>query len=288
MSIDHEGGKVHRLKSPVTRFPAACCWGEKAKAVGRGMGQELASLGINLNFAPVLDIHSEESNPIIGDRAFAKTASDVSTSAKQFLKAMEAEGVMGCGKHFPGHGDTRTDSHLELPVLDWSIEELTERELVPFKDLIEAGLKMLMTAHVLYPKLDPDNPATLSKKIITDFLREQLNYKGTVISDALEMKALKQEERVENIRKALNAGVDFLLMAQSENSLPVLEALEAANKISKHPQKITADLDLSKERIDQWLLELNSKAGTKVSIEDCSKNNQELCAEILRKSGSSA
>jgi len=280
VSIDHEGGKVHRLREPVTKFPAACCWGEDAANVGQGMGKELSAIGFNLNFAPVLDIHSEESNPIIGERAFGTSAEEVGQRAAQFLAAMEAEGVKGCGKHFPGHGDTRTDSHLELPVLDWTLEELREREIFPFKKLIEGGIGMLMTAHVLYPALDSENPATLSHTILQTLLREELGFEGLVISDALEMKALRQEERNSNILRAVNAGVDLLLMAQSEDSMPVLEALEAVSYLEENRNQISVDLNASCLRIANWLSKLPEKESRSTSLEQCASESSELCQKL--------
>ncbi len=226
LAVDHEGGRVHRFPAPVTRFPAACKWRDSSAAVGTAMGRELRALGFNLAFAPVLDVHSEKTNPVIGERAFAETPDEVSRFAGPFIRALEAEGVVGCGKHFPGHGRTTTDSHHELPVLNIDKAELERVELEPFKRAIAAGLRMIMTAHVHYPQIDAEYPATLSEIILTDLLRGGLGFGGVVISDDLEMKALSSRSVEENGLTALLAGVDLLLVAHNNTVLPLEDALK--------------------------------------------------------------
>jgi len=243
ISIDHEGGKVFRLPSPATKFPAAENWTGNVSAVARAMGRELHSLGINLNFAPVADIHSEPTNPIIGARAFSSEPQSVAADAIHFLRALEAQGVAGCAKHFPGHGATTKDSHLELPVVSVDRSTLDRRELLPFRALIAENIKLIMTAHVIYPALDPQFPATISKKILTDLLRVELGYEGAVISDALEMKALSTIPQHELIEQALVAGVDLLLLGQSDLSSPVLIA---ANLAEGFVQKLSQSSELTK------------------------------------------
>src|SRR5580692_5141208 len=165
IAIDHEGGRVCRTPPPITRYASAAWWGETARGVGEGMGRELASLGLNLNFAPVLDINSNPANPVIGERAFGRTPGEVISAALPFIEGMESHGVMACGKHFPGHGDTEVGSHYELPVLDLSPEELAARELKPFVAAIRAGIEMIMTSHIVFTTIDKENPATLSRKL---------------------------------------------------------------------------------------------------------------------------
>lgn len=228
ISIDHEGGRVHRFIEPMTRFPAARKWGQYTKEVARAMALELGSLGFNLNYAPVADIHSEEKNPVIGDRAFANDPQEVGELAVEFFKEQEKNFVLACAKHFPGHGATVTDSHLELPRLDLNEEKLDARELIPFKKLIAEGISLIMTAHVIYPQIDTENPATLSPKIITDILRNTLNYKAVVITDDLEMKALDRLTPQQKAIKAITAGVDILLEANP----PDLPALNVAGEMA--------------------------------------------------------
>ena len=218
VSIDHEGGSVMRLGPPFTQFGPAACVGragtsDLAFAVGSAMGAELASIGIDIDFAPVLDVHSNPRNPIIGERAFATAPADVARLAVAFQRGLHAGGLLACGKHFPGHGDTDCDSHKELPIVRRSRGELEACELAPFRAAIAASMPMLMTAHVLYPALDEAHPATLSRTILEDLLRRQLDFRGVVVSDDLEMHAVSSHHRVEDAAlAALRAGVDWLLI----------------------------------------------------------------------------
>ncbi len=214
ISVDHEGGRVFRLPAPFTSIPTAREIGRQFLEdqrtastnsssssstspkpslpfrIGSLMGHELKEVGFNLNFAPVLDVDTHPTNPIIGDRAFSRDPSVVSEVALQMIEGLRSESVIPCGKHFPGHGDTSLDSHLDLPVVDQPLKRLQSIEFVPFQAAIQANIEMLMTAHVVYPALDPEHPATLSKKIITDVLRIQMDYNGVIISDDFNMKAI--------------------------------------------------------------------------------------------------
>lgn len=231
VSIDHEGGLVHRLPAPITHFSPARDYSGNASEVGIKMGCELKSLGVNLNFAPVLDIHSEEKNPIIGARAYGTSASEVIKASLAFKNAQEKEGVIACGKHFPGHGATTCDSHLELPVLDISNDLLNERELAPFKAFIDDGAKLIMSAHILFPALDKKYPATLSRTILTELLRNELGFAGCIVTDDLEMKALAKYSRKEIGTLALNAGADLLLVANAHDKEIVSHAVEMAEGV---------------------------------------------------------
>ncbi|QPC94407.1 glycoside hydrolase family 3 protein [Mesorhizobium sp. INR15] len=211
--IDHEGGGVLRPPLPITPFAYARRWKEQAADVGRAMGTELASLGFNVNFAPVLDVNSNADNPVIGQRAFGATPSEVSAAARPFLEAMQAAGVLGCPKHFPGHGDTSVDSHYGLPVVDIDAATFRSRELAPFRDLADADARMIMTAHIVFPQIDPGTPATMSKVMLQDILRRELGFKGVVVSDDLGMAAISSMlDRPETSIKLANAGCDLLCM----------------------------------------------------------------------------
>jgi len=213
IGIDHEGGRVTRTPAPITRFAYAARWPQQAAAVGRAMGVELASLGVNLNFAPVLDIHSNPANPVIGNRSFGTTGEVVTAAALAFMHAMQAEKVLACGKHFPGHGDTDTDSHRELPVLTRDLDGLRVRELPPFRAAIEAGIPMIMTSHLLLPKLDPTEPVTLSRKFGQEILRGELGYKGVVVSDDIGMQAVsKMFDDPTAAARLLLAGTDLMMV----------------------------------------------------------------------------
>lgn len=238
LAIDHEGGRVQRLKAPLTVWPRM----ERlrphppalAEQVGRAMAVELAALGLNVNFAPVLDVNSNPQNPIIGDRAFGETAAAVSARALAFLRGLESHGgLRGCGKHFPGHGDTETDSHLTLPVVRRDEAALRAVELAPFADAVRAGIGMLMTAHVVYPAVD-SRPATLSRRWLTEILRGELGFSGVIVSDDLDMSAVTAEQLglpddSEVVVEALLAGCDAFLFCRDADRLQRAEAaLQAA------------------------------------------------------------
>ncbi len=213
VAIDHEGGRVCRTPAPITRFSYAARWAHSAAGVGAAMGRELASLGINLNFAPVLDIHSNPANPVIGARSFAATAQGVTDSALAFMAAMQGEGVLACGKHFPGHGDTDTDSHHELPVLHRELEGLRARELKPFEAAIRAGIAMMMTSHMLLPEIDPTQPVTLSRRFNHELLRDELGFEGVVVSDDIGMRAVSHIfDDPSAAGRLLQAGADMMMV----------------------------------------------------------------------------
>lgn len=234
IAVDQEGGLVQRLKAPrIPEVPAFAPMGRcgelldlpQLEALGSVMGQQLRALGFNLDFAPVLDVHSRAENPIIGQRAFGTEPLAVAERALAWARGLGNVGVLACGKHFPGHGDTATDSHLELPRVAKSLAELEALELVPFTRAIAAGLPLLMTAHVVYPALDPIWPATLSEVIIPSILRKKLGYSGVVISDDLDMQALDAWRDPRLLAARLNAAdVDLACVCRD---LDFAEALGA-------------------------------------------------------------
>lgn len=213
IAIDHEGGRVCRTPPPITRFAAAAKWADQSGRVAQAMGRELASLGINLTFAPVLDIHTNPKNPVIGARAFGQTAEAVLAAARPFIEAIESEHIIACGKHFPGHGDTSVDSHLGLPLQAASLDVLRARELIPFAAAIRAGLSMIMTAHILFPAIDPDWPATLSRRFLSDLLRDELGFQGVVVTDDIGMGAMKGFfEHPEAGVRLIESGCDMIMI----------------------------------------------------------------------------
>ncbi len=291
VSIDHEGGRVHRFPIPVTHFPAAQEWASEAYRVGRAMARELRSLGFNLNFAPVLDIDSEAQNPVIGKRAFASDMSRVIESGKAYLRALTEEGVVACGKHFPGHGGTTTDSHLTLPRVEESSQCLRQRELMPFQELIRGGLKMIMTAHVVYSAFDRENPATCSGPIITKLLRGELGFEGVVISDALEMSALSNFELDQLGKRTLTAGVDMLLVAEPKGMHPLERAVKIAEGIAtelKEKRLEEKTIAQACERVSKLFTHLtllqqpNPPSQYNLSLVGC-EEHVKLLAEITRK-----
>jgi beta-N-acetylhexosaminidase len=235
VSIDQEGGLVQRVRAPATVWPPMLSVGAagdaaRTTAVGRALGEELAALGVGWDFAPVLDVHTNPANPVIGNRAFGTTPAAAATHALAFWRGLRGAGLVGCGKHFPGHGDTQTDSHLELPVVPHDRERLGRVELAPFAAAAAAGMEAFMTAHVLYPALDPDRPATLSRRIATELLRGELGFRGVLVSDDLGMKAVADRYSVEELAVgAIEAGCDHLLVREPEaRQIAAFEAIVKA------------------------------------------------------------
>jgi len=217
IAVDQEGGRVHRLLLPFTHFPPAAALGrtgsaELAYKVGLATARELSVVGMNLNFAPLLDVHSNPSNPVIGDRSLSTDPKEVIRLGWEIVRGLREGGIIPCGKHFPGHGDTDKDSHLALPIVEKSVAELKSIELPPFIHACRQGIETLMTAHVLYRALDPEFPATLSEKIVTGLLRHGQGYDGVVFSDDMDMKSISAnygEEEATGL--AVRAGIDVIL-----------------------------------------------------------------------------
>jgi beta-N-acetylhexosaminidase len=224
IGVDHEGGRVFRLSKPFTSLPSARVVAMQAEKAGRGFVKRVAHtvagqikrVGFNLNFAPILDVDSEPHNPIIGDRAFSEDPQVVARLAAEYIQGLQGAGVIACGKHFPGHGDTTSDSHLDLPILTMSRAMLNHRELIPFQKAICQKVATLMPAHVLYTHLDANNPATLSSKILSTLLRKRLGFKGVVISDDLCMEGVARLGMLEDLAvESFRVGVDVPLICQS-------------------------------------------------------------------------
>lgn len=233
VSIDQEGGRVARLREPFTRWPPMATLGRAgdealARRFAGALAGELLAVGITLDYAPVLDIHTNPANSVIGDRALAGDAAAVARLGAVLVEALQASGLAACGKHFPGHGDTSTDSHLELPLVEHPPDRLRAVEFEPFRAAIAAGVASLMTAHILVPSLDEARPATLSPAIITRILREELGFDGVIISDDLEMKAVSARYAVADAAvAAIAAGCDAVLICSGDCDLQgrTLEAL---------------------------------------------------------------
>jgi beta-N-acetylhexosaminidase len=236
LSVDQEGGRVARLRgAPFTALPPMRTLGrhgdaELARRAGLLLAYELRAVGIDWDFAPVLDVDTNPDNPVIADRAFAREAEVVATLGVALAKGLEDGGVASCGKHFPGHGDTRQDSHRTLPVLAHSLDRLRAVELVPFRRYAEAGLASVMTAHVRFPALGEELPATMSRRVLNDILRGELGFRGVCVSDDLEMKAISEHMGVEEATvEGARAGVDVFLVCENPDvQRRCLEALVRA------------------------------------------------------------
>ncbi len=232
VGVDEEGGRVRRLPAPVMSLPPMRTLGkigdvELVRRAALLLGRELAAIGFNLDFAPVLDVDSNPKNPIIGDRAFAADPDSVARYGRAFADGLAKGGVLACGKHFPGHGDTDKDSHVALPVLRHDKARLDAVELPPFRAASHAGIPTLMSAHIVLSEIEAGVPATLSHRVCTGLLRNELGFRGVLFSDDLEMRALSDNyEIAESAVGAIAAGCDALLICRDfELQEAALEAL---------------------------------------------------------------
>lgn len=218
LSTDEEGGRVQRLEGvsePVHR--AFDVTEETAFSYGASLGKNLRQFDLNTGYAPVLDIYSNESNTVIGDRALSRTPEGVISYLPEVLRGLESEGVLSVGKHFPGHGDTTEDSHEVLPVVTKSVEELEALELIPFKRAIELDIDMIMVGHLLVEAMDETYPASFSKAVIGDYLRDTMGYEGVVITDDLTMGAVTEDFSIDEVVQSyLLGGGDLLLVCHDE------------------------------------------------------------------------
>ena len=228
--IDQEGGRVWRLPSAFTCFPEAQALGNAgsdslAYSAAKVIAEELSAVGIHINFAPVLDLHTNPENPVIGDRALGSDPSAVAALARSILLSFRSHGIAGCGKHFPGHGDTDLDSHQTLPTVSLSQKRLSTVEMSPYRILLRDArkpLELVMTAHVRYPELDAKRPATLSSTILRGTLRRQLGFQGIIVTDDLEMGAITGSFGPDEASLlAFRAGADLLMFCHTASHLPV-------------------------------------------------------------------
>lgn len=262
ISSDEEGGRVTRLPG-LPKLPAARAIGDTgdvayASKIGGALGSASKLMGFNVDFAPVLDINSNPKNPVIGDRSFGVTSQRVTDMGLAVMKAIGGKGVVPVVKHFPGHGDTAVDSHLELPVVNKTLAQLQAFEWVPFKAAIKNGVGMVMVAHILFPKVDSSGPATLSKAIITDQLRGQLGFKGVVITDDMTMGAIaKHYGMTDAVVRSVKAGSDIILLGHGyENVKTAIAALKKAVQAG----------DIDESRIDESVTRiLTLKLASKLS-----------------------
>lgn len=259
IAIDQEGGSVTRLgigtTTPGNMALAATNDPTYAFESASIIGKELKALGINTNFAPVVDINNNPSNPVIGIRSFSDDANTVANYSEEFMKGLQSEGIITSLKHFPGHGDTLVDTHTDLSIINKSYDELKNNELIPFQKLIDSGTEMIMTAHIQFPQIETntyvskkDNeqytlPATLSKTILTDILRNDMHFNGVIVTDALDMAAIAENFELEDASiRAINAGADILLMPYT--------------------------FDSEKDELKQYIKDLALKVGTEIDEEN--------------------
>ena len=232
--IDQEGGRVARLVNGGTRFIgnmaiAATNNPENAYLVGEATGEELRNYGINFDLAPVLDVNNNPNNPVINNRSYSDNAITVSLFGQQMIAGLAESNVMGCAKHFPGHGNTSTDSHTSLPKITSTKEDLYAIELAPFISAIASGIDAIMTTHIIFSAIDKEYPATLSRAVLTDLLRDELDYQGIIVTDGMEMKAIADNYGVAQAAVlAVKAGADMLAYTTMNNPITAHQAIKEA------------------------------------------------------------
>jgi len=248
-----------------------------AHRYGRCTGREARALGLNWVLGPVCDVNNNPANPVINVRAWGETPAVVSALTRAFSTGLQAEGVLSCAKHFPGHGDTSVDSHLALPVLHHSRQRLAEVELPPFVACIDAGVEAVMTAHLMLPALDAERPATLSKAVLTDLLRGQLGFDGLVVTDALVMEAISQRYGAgEAAVLALEAGADLVLMpADARAALAAIAAAVASGRL-RHEQ-----LAISAQRRRRALQRISEQQSPRLAAPEQLEPDTELAQAVL-------
>lgn len=263
VAIDEEGGDVTRLEARTgSSFPGNHALGavddvELTRAVAHELGRRLAACGVNLNWAPSADVNSNPSNPVIGVRSFGADPELVARHTAAYVTGLQSAGVAACTKHFPGHGDTAVDSHHALPRIDAESTVLEHRELLPFRAAIAAGSRAVMSAHILVPTLDPDRPATLSLRILTDLLRGQLAYDGLIVTDGMEMQAIAATYGIERGSVlAIAAGADAICvgggLADDETVRRLRDALVGAVRSGELPEDRLAEAAERVRELARW------------------------------------
>ncbi|WP_202709733.1 beta-N-acetylhexosaminidase [Sporosalibacterium faouarense] len=264
LAVDEEGGKVSRMPDELIDLPNSNVVGESknnefAINLGRILGQQLQSFGFNLDFAPVLDVNSNPNNPVIGVRSLSSNPQVVGELGVEIMNGIKEKGIIPVVKHFPGHGDTSVDSHLGLPKVNKDLSSLRQLELIPFKEAIENDVDTIMIAHILFPELDPNYPASLSERLVTDLLRKEMGYKGVVITDDLTMGAIKDNYSINDAAvKAILAGGDIVLVCHEyENEITAIDSLKEA----------VVNGIITEERIDESVYRI-LKLKNKYKLED--------------------
>lgn len=267
VAVDHEGESVNRFGNRLTQFPsnmaiAATGSHENAKVAARAMAEELKVLGINMNLAPVMDVNSNPDNPIIGKRSFGSNPNIVARFGTTMIEEFQTNDIITAAKHFPGHGDTCIDSHIALPIVTHDQSHLDNIDFLPFRRAIDADVDAIMTAHMIFPAIDPDFdlPATLSKKVLTDLLRDELGFKRLIVTDSLGMGAVKQEFGITSASAmAFQAGADMLLFGNDPGQTPEEQYPSYRNMLA-----LVRNGAISHERLDasvQRILMVKAKRG---------------------------
>ncbi|MEK5444295.1 beta-N-acetylhexosaminidase [Fredinandcohnia sp. FSL W7-1320] len=280
--VDQEGGRISKLPGGLITFPTNLEIGKindptLSYEIGTVLGKELKAFGFNVDFAPVLDVNSNPDNPVIGDRSFSSNPEIVSSLGIQTMKGLQSQSIISSVKHFPGHGDTHVDSHLELPRVGKTRAELESLEFIPFRKAIKEGADMVMVGHILVPALDNTYPSSMSKTIITDILRKELGFNGVVITDDFYMKAITNDYDIgEAAVQSIKAGSDIIMVAHDYNSVVrVHNAIKSAIKNG----------EISEERIDESVTrilqlkekyQLSDKKSVQVNINKLNQSIQKV------------
>jgi beta-N-acetylhexosaminidase len=297
VSVDQEGGRVARLRAPFTEWPPMAVLGRSgdralASRFAAALAAELKAVGITLDFAPVLDILTNLENPVIGDRALAEDAATVGALGAAIVRGLQENGVAACGKHFPGHGDTTVDSHDDLPIVEHPPDRIRRVECVPFREAIAADVAFIMTAHILVTSLDEEKPATLSRRIVSGLLREELSYNGVILSDDLEMEALTRTYSApEAAVQAVAAGCDGVLVCRArakdrsqdiDTQVAVLEALVHAVEDGTIPYRRLEDALARHRRAKERFLAAPVETGPHIHGIIGSDDHRRIADEMAR------
>ncbi len=292
ISIDHEGGRVFRFSQDFTWFPSHLTLSAAddealSEAVGAAMGRELRAAGFNLNFAPVVDVNSNIGNVVIGVRSFGDDPETVARHGAAMARGMESAGVMACLKHFPGHGDTTLDSHYFLPTVDKSMDDLRATELLPYARIFPQGaVGSIMTTHILFPQIEPEDvPATMSKAILQGVLREELGFTGVVVTDGMQMLAIKDHYGVANgCVMAIRAGANLLCIGTGGSGVQDVQK-ECMERLYEAAQSGELPMECIDRAVD-YVLKAKAKFGgpyadTELETEKNAAINQAVCAKAI-------
>jgi beta-N-acetylhexosaminidase len=299
IAVDQEGGRVARLRAPFTKWPPMATLGRSgddklAYRFAAALAAELKAVGITLDYAPVLDIHTNPKNPVIGDRALGEDAETVAKLGAAVIRGLQENGIAACGKHFPGHGDTAVDSHHALPIIEHPPDRIRRVECVPFREAIRHDVAFVMTAHVLVPSLDEQNAATLSSTIVRGMLREELGFNGVILSDDLEMKAIADAYTAPDAAvQAIAAGCDGVLVCRelasnhsqdAQVQAAVLEALVHAVEDGRIPYTRAEDALLRNRRAKERFLVAPVAPGRGAALHEVlgSEIHQRIADEMAR------
>ena len=287
LGIDQEGGRVTRIPE-LNNLPTNKQIGKKdnpalAFQLGELLGKQLNAFGFNLDFAPVLDVDSNPNNPVIGDRSFGSDPKLVSELGISTMKGLQSENVISVIKHFPGHGDTEVDSHIELPIVSKNMKELQALEFIPFQNALKSGADVVMIGHILLPEIDTNKPSSISNVVITKILREQLKYEGVVMTDDMTMKAILDNYEIgEAAVEAVKAGNDIVLIAHDYEK--VHRAIQAILEAVRNEEIKVEQIDRSVERILQLKekYQLSNDQLSSINVNELNNLAEELTNNILK------